>query len=419
MIRLPLAIVAGVMVLLVPQVRGAEKPTGEKSAYNPESFTISYWCGPPAAFLTPERFAEVKEANFTLAFPSCGGMTVEQNRKMLDYCQENGLQAMIADSRMVVSIDGSAEKRKALDAIVADYSDHPALLGYHIVDEPGAAAFPGLGEVVAHLKEKDPRHPGFINLLPTYARDNPGMLGTATYEEHVRKYVEQVKPFVISYDHYHFTNEGDRADFFENLDTIRKVSLESRIPFWNIVLVTQHFGYRHLTEAELRFEAMQTLAFGGRGLLWFTYWMPAGVPEPEGWKHSMINADGTRDPHYDMVKRVNAEAKAIGDILATAESTAVFHHGEGATLKSADSPITALDGQLTVGAFRSRDGKNLAMVTSRNYKEQTRARVLIQPPNAAVEVFEPAAKTWSPATIGERGVVHLELPAAGGALLRW
>ena len=52
----------------------------------PEEFTISYWCGPPAKFLTAERFAEVKEANFTLAFPPCGGLTVEQNRKMLDYC---------------------------------------------------------------------------------------------------------------------------------------------------------------------------------------------------------------------------------------------------------------------------------------------------------------------------------------------
>jgi hypothetical protein len=324
---------------------------------------------------------------------------------------------------MVDAIGGSEEKKEALDAIVADYKDHPALLGYHIVDEPGAGAFAGLGEVVAYLKQKDPKHVGFINLLPTYAL-GMGALGTKTYEEYVRKYVEQVKPFVISYDHYHFTNEGDRADFFENLDTIRKVSLESNIPFWNIVLVTQHFGYRHLTEAELRFEAMQTLAFGGRGLLWFTYWMPEGVPDQEGWKHSMINRDGTRDAHYDMVKRVNAEAKAIGDVIATARSKSVFHHGEGATIRRENSPITPAEatpaeGKLTVGVFEGREGKTLALVTNRDYKEETRTRVVIEPPNSTIEIFDPATKEWSPATIAERGVVPLDLPAGGGALLRW
>ena len=71
------------------------------------------------------------------------------------------------------------------------------------------------------------------------------------------------------------------------------------------------------TEAEKRFEAMQTLAFGARGLLWFTYWMPRGVPEPQSWKHSLILADGSRDPHYDMVKRINADVKAIGDRTLT------------------------------------------------------------------------------------------------------
>jgi hypothetical protein len=245
-----------------------------------EGFSISYWCGPPASFLTSERFAEVKEANFTLAFPPCGSMTVEQNRKMLDYCQSVGLKALVMDGRMVYSISGNPNAKRDLDSMIKDYADHPALFGYHIVDEPGAGAFAGLAEVVAYLKEKDPKHPGFINLLPTYARDF-NVLGTKTYEQYVRKFAQVVKPAMISYDHYHFTNSGDRADFFENLDTVRKVSLESGIPFWNIVLVTQHGDYRNLTEPELRYEAMQTLAYGAKGLLWFTYWAPP-VPENPG-----------------------------------------------------------------------------------------------------------------------------------------
>ena len=48
-----------------------------------------------------------------------------------------------------------------------------------------------------------------------------------------------------------------------------------------IVGEVRNVGAYALTEPELRFEAMQTLAFGARGLLWFTYWMPRGVPAPE------------------------------------------------------------------------------------------------------------------------------------------
>ena len=70
-------------------------------AYDPSRFTISYWCGPPAEELSRDRFREIKEANFTLAFPPCTGMTVEQNRRMLDMCREVGLQAVVSDSRIV------------------------------------------------------------------------------------------------------------------------------------------------------------------------------------------------------------------------------------------------------------------------------------------------------------------------------
>jgi hypothetical protein len=392
-----------------------------KSVYNPQEFTISYWAGPPPHFSTPQRYKEIKEANFTLAFPPSWGVTVADNRNTLDFCQAAGLKAVIHDSRMVLSVGGSAEAKKNLDAIIADYKDHPALLGYFISDEPGAGAFPGLGEVVAYLKEKDPKHPAVININPTYARNFPGALGTATYEEYVRQYADKVKPFVISYDHYHFTNEGDRADFFENLDTVRKISLEKKIPFWNIVLVTQHMGYRNLTEPELRFEAMQTLAFGARGLLWFTYWDPTGPPNPGNWSNAMIDPAGKRTPHYDMVKAINADTKAIGDVLGQCETTNVFHHGAGGTIKMHGSPIVPKDGdgKLTIGLFKHRDGKTLAMIANRDYKQPAKTSAIVQPATATVEIFDPAKKTWSPVQHDAQAAVPIALPPGGGILLRW
>jgi hypothetical protein len=163
---------------------------------------------------------------------------------------------------------------------------------------------------------------------------------------------------------------------------------------------------------------MQTLAFGGRGLLWFTYWMPHGVPDPHSWKHSLIAADGTRDPHYDMVRRINADAKAIGDALGLARSVAVFQHGEGATLARRGPAIVPAEGRLTIGAFEQQH-RRLALVTNRDYTQPAKTSVAISPPDAAIEVFAPADQTWSRVATDEAGLVPLDLPPGGGILLRW
>lgn len=52
----------------------------------------------------------------------------------------------------------------------------PALYRCFITDEPGAAAFPGLGKLVDYLRRRDPAHLAYVNLFPTYA--NNAQLGT-------------------------------------------------------------------------------------------------------------------------------------------------------------------------------------------------------------------------------------------------
>ena len=243
---------------------------------------------------------------------------------------------------------------------------------------------------------------------------------------------KKVKPTVISYDHYHFVYPNDRADFFENLYTVRNVALKHKLPFWNIVLVTQHFGYRHLTEPELRFEAMQTLAFGGKGLIWFTYWSPQGFDPAAKWEHAIINEDGSRDPHYDMVKKINADVLAIGNELLKCTSTEVFQTGKPPTTipsiakfsppmkASASSPMKILDeGNLTVGLFKSPAKKRLALIANRDYKNELTTRAIVEPVNATVEIFDPAKKSWSRAPLRERGVIEVQLPAGAATLLRW
>ena len=374
-----------------------------------EQFEVGFWLGPPEKFTTLERYQEIKDAGFTIAFPPLHTPGVEMNRKILDFCRQVGLKAMIADQRMVPSLDAPDAKAK-LDAIVKDYGDHPALYGYFVVDEPSAAAFQKLGAVVAYLKEKDPKHPAYINLFPTYGPPFD-QHGTATYEEYVERFTKAVKPAVLSYDHYPFIASGDRPQYCPNLAIIRHSALKAKVPFWQIALCVQHYDYRHLTEPELRYQAMQTLAFGGRGLMWYTYWYP-GEPNPTV-AHAMINHDGSRDPHYDMIKQINADARAIGDELLHLKSFAAYHVGEPVEFRLPQTSFEPVDveanGPVTVGVFHHRDGRWLTLVASRDYRKPVTVKV-----GRVSGVFDPATKKWS----ASPSPTSVELPPGGAKLFR-
>jgi hypothetical protein len=245
----------------------------------------------------------------------------------------------------------------------------------------------------------------------------PGaQLGTETYEEYLRKFIEAVDPSVISFDHYPFINGYDRPDFFQNLRDVRNAAITSKRPFWNIQQCVKHFDYRALTEPEFRFQAMQTLAFGGRGILWYTYWYP-GEPNPAV-QHAMIKYDGTPDEPYAWIKGVNADARAIGDALSGCASWAVIESSPAGFPVPKDCPIHVDALLLTTGVFQSKNGQWLALVTNRDYRKPVEAGLRVDPTTAVVERFDPTAKTWSPIATDKPRIL-LDLPAGGGVLLKW
>lgn len=363
-----------------------------------DDFPISYWCGPTEKFTTLERYQEIKDANFTFVMPPMAPATAEHNRKVLDLCQKVGLKAILADGRMPMAVDEKA--KKALDAIVADYSQHPAFLGYYVVDEPSAAAFAGLGQVVDYLKQRDPAHPPYINLFPNYA--NAEQLGTSSYEDHIRQYLDKVKTPVLSYDHYHYLKGGDRPGFVENLDVVRRVCDEKNVPFWQIVLCLEHLDYRNPTEGELRYEAMHTLAYGAKGLLWFTYWA-TGELDKQYFQHAVINTDGTRDPHYDMIKRINADVRRMGKHLLNATCTQVVPSGK-------DTPYVR-------GIFRSATLGNLMLVASSDYRNGVEARIVSRIEGAKHQQLD-ANGQWRPLALDGKEL-RVKLAPGDAALIRW
>jgi hypothetical protein len=404
----------------------------DKSAnWPPKAFPITFWCGPPDPYITLEQYRAIADAGFNLVMPPCEGeASVVRNRRILEIAAKTGLKAIISDARIPLTLANNPTGKKALADMVADYRKSPALMGYFLTDEPGANSFGDLAEVVAELHRLDPDRMVFINLLPNYATTdltaNPSQLNSLTYAQYLSRYMEVVKPDVLSWDHYHLLTGGDRPGFFANLAAGQRAAKATLppTPFWQIVLSVQHGPYRALTENELRFEAMQTLVYGGRGLGYFTYWQP-NDPSFQ-WSHAIRNRDGSAGPLYAPVRAVNAEVKALGAWLFDAQVEETFQSGALApdgTPASDESTVKASGaGSFTIGTFRGTKGYFYVLVTNRDYKAGAQGTVSLTTVKHAVEILDLKTGKWSPwagKPVGDAVSGAVTLGPAGAALLRW
>lgn len=393
---------------------------------------VTYWAGPgyPGGGPLDDAAAErIAAGGWNLAWSS----TVED----LDAARRHGLRAMFTDPLIAPTSLNDPDRRQALTALLDRVRAHPALYAYHVVDEPSAAAFPALGELVAFLRERDPAHLAYINLLPTYASNEQlGVEGPIldAYKEHLRRFVETVRPGLLSYDHYQFRRGSDAPDYFLNLALVRQRALDSNLPFLNIVQASSWVpgeaaspdNPRVPGPDEMRFLVYTTLAYGAQGISYYVYHYPAHTG-------GMIDPDGEPSPRYEALKTLNREFAAIARELQPLRSLAVHHAGmepPGAVALPDGEPFH-LDPPVPSEPFHPGDrargvliglfgpaGSDAdakathAVVVNLDY-EAERTTTLVGP--AALEVFDASTGRWGRAD-GPR--VELRLPAGGGTLVR-
>ncbi|MCL2159960.1 MAG: hypothetical protein FWH48_11175 [Oscillospiraceae bacterium] len=405
---------------------------------NRATYPIMYWFGPSAM---DEKSANmIAEAGFTRI--PIEGRNKEENIKIIELCAAAGIEAMVADRRISEAIRDFKNCEPILAQVVGDYAGFKNVKAYYITDEPSCNDFEALGNVCATLTRLDPGREAYINLFPNYA--SAEQLGAESYKKHIDLYVDIVKPSIISYDHYHFVgrnlenkadaaksererliceaawNTEQRAGFFDNIETIRKKSLETGIDFMVIVLLVEHGPYRNLSEAEIRWEVFQSLAYGSSRISYFTYGTPA---YEENWRYTngMVDTNGEPTRHYYDVMRINKDLKIVGAQLAGKKSEAVYHIGEetDTSIKYYDPKENMVGigdikvtGALTLGFFEGGE----IMLANKDYISLNKVDITVNP-DQNVFVFDKAAGQWY-RLIKSAGACTLSLMPGDGELIK-
>jgi hypothetical protein len=408
-----------ILSLVAVVVGGLAAASGPHAATAP-AFSTGFWCGPPIEQSTRERFLQVKEAGFTFSMPPCGdgtGFTVTENTRILDAARAAGITAVVFDDRMQRALDDPGARAQLLDAIVDSYRSHPALGGYYVYDEVEPERIAATAAVVAGLRARDPRHPAWVSVFPDYAP-------IANYGRYLRDFVRQVRPSALVYDYYPFLADGsDATGFFANLSSVRRAALESKTPFWFFAQLTQLPGLRRASESEKRWQALQTLAYGARGLMFFTYWsnVSRDFPEP-----GVIDPrTGLPTAHYAEVRRVNEQVRALARPLASTRSRAVFHHGRLAPGAVPRPPRASVyfpsRAPVTAGLFDS-PAYEYVLLANRDYHAKVSTAVELAFGKRFPQRLDVASGRWITVRAtrrrGHSVTARLSFGPAGGALFR-
>jgi hypothetical protein len=325
----------------------AESPRLEASEFTIMPWGITPW---DEQRDHPKVFDELRECGFNHA-----GFVAEKD---LDRAQSAGLKALVYEPSSLFSDDTPADEiTSRVKAMVARTKDHPAVQGYYLRDEPMPVSFPTLAVARKAISDLAPDALAYINLLPTYG-NNP------SYTDYVTSYIESVKPKFLSYDHYAMIDDGTLRDgYFQNLEYMRDASLESNLPFWNIVLGNRHFTYAKPSLENLRFQAYTTLAYGAKGISYFTYF----APHIGNYELAPIDQFGHKTPTWDMLRNVNLQIHALGQIYKGLKSLNVFHAPTpppGCKDVGSSRVINEISGTVCVGEFEDADAQPYILVVN-------------------------------------------------------
>ena len=283
---------------------------------------VTYWCGPSKKETTLERYKELADCGFNVAFAAIDNLWEkssqeqdEHNKKVLDLCQQVGMKAFIWDGRILgvgkwdeaPTAATIPQITKVLDEMIARHSSHPAFLGFIMGDEMGDKVHQKLGFVNQYLMKKDPKHVPYYNNLPNYASS------PVVHEKETAAYLKIVKPAFYSWDAYwqlHEDNEG--RYYFDNLEVVRRQCLKAKTPYNQIICSIEHMGYRRCSEGDLRWQVWTSLAYGSRGITYFTYCHVPGMATGEA--PGFLDKQGNRSFNWINGQKINQRIVKLGPV---------------------------------------------------------------------------------------------------------
>ncbi|WP_370614383.1 hypothetical protein [Mumia sp. Pv 4-285] len=322
--------------------------------------------------------------------------------------REAGSESAYFDNVVVTGAGGAELFRDGFDEGLAAWrlpagSGYSSFAGMHLYDEPSVGQLPLMAKAVTMANDAYPDALSYVNLLPGFG---------AGYEQAAR----DLDSAVLSFDRYPILANGEDLGYFENWAQVRAAALKHGRDSWVYIQSVGYANHAIPTKADLLWQISISLAYGCKGIQYFTYWTPDPA-RGEAFTTGLITVEGKRTRLYRYTKEVNADYLApLGKQMLDLTSTAVQAAGvasapAGLEPFAGDALVSEVSGDpVVVGRFVDADDRLHTLVA--NYSRHDRARVRLTLPSGA-EAYDPRRDRWE-----REGTGTLALAAGEARLLR-
>jgi len=215
----------------------------------------------------------------------------------------------------------------------------------------------------------------------------------STYTDYLEGWIKAADPVYLLFDFYPFLIEGDRWNYFLNLELARDVVKRKQIPVGGYLQsVGIKDALRRPKENELRYNVYTMLAYGVKKLNWFTWWTPEPNSGGEIFTDAIITADGKKTDLYIPVKILGEEIENLGRTLIDLKLISVYHSGElpagtkGIPKTFFWQPLNP-DEPLILSLFIDKNDRKYIMIVNKDYKSSKTVKFFILPsPQTITEI---------------------------------
>ena len=160
------------------------------------------------------------------------------------------------------------------------------------------------------------------------------------------------------------------------------------LPFCNIIQAVgaDFLNWRIPTEKEHRWLVYTSLAYGARGIVWFH------------WDHDWgLTASPRRDALYASIRQLNSEIVALGPVLLTLKSVAVYHSDNGLPENGLISSISD-NVQILIGLYKDENNADYFMLMNKDYHDSATINVTLKGATDQLECFDVDSNKWKSVT---------------------
>lgn len=286
-----------------------------------------------------------------------------------------------------------------LERLVSRFDGHPAMAGYHLIDEPYDCS--PYAPIQRKLGVLDPDAITDVNFLPGGVY--PSMLEYELRMDDYCKLLGEESVTYLSFDNYPFgpvAGSVDEAALFGNFEACRRAGLRNRVPTAFYVQAVGGFGnsYRRPDEGQLTYHMASALAYGFKWVKYWSWFVPDYGTDPENttyndYTDAIIGKDGKPTDLYPVATDLHLRAHTIGPILVDCEAVEVYHSGKRSTSAVYEKVPASFFAQPKGNEYaiisllhNAETGEQYLMLVNKNMKSESTLEFILKDVASVVEI---------------------------------